>query len=121
MNKTNRVLLAGAALCAAIAAQAQVYKYIDKDGKVQYTDRPPDDAKKTEIKVDPASDPSKVRKDDDWRAKDKDVDRKLIEKRKLQDDCIKARDFLDRFRKWQEANPKARYYENGVLITPEIV
>jgi hypothetical protein len=34
-------LLVLVALCAAFGAHAQVYKWVDKDGKVQYSDQPP--------------------------------------------------------------------------------
>ena len=40
MKRFYFALLAGA-LCAAPVANAQVYKWIDKDGRVQYTDQPP--------------------------------------------------------------------------------
>lgn len=36
-------------------ATAQVYKWTDSTGKVQYGDRPPDDAKKSQLKIDASS------------------------------------------------------------------
>jgi glutaredoxin len=45
-----RCLLVIALLFAATAA-AQVYKWTDPSGKVHYGDRPPDDAKKQELKI----------------------------------------------------------------------
>ena len=54
-------------LLAAAAASAQVYKWTDSTGKTHYGDRPPDDAKKQELKIHiPSYDgPVKVR---DWAA-----------------------------------------------------
>ena len=40
-----------AALLLAAPAAAQVYKWTDPSGKVHYGDRPPDDAKKEELKI----------------------------------------------------------------------
>jgi hypothetical protein len=37
----NRILATAAALLFATAASAQLYKQVDKDGKVTYTDQPP--------------------------------------------------------------------------------
>src|SRR5476649_1229647 len=36
------------ALCAALAASAQMYKWVDSDGRVQYSDKPPPSNIKTE-------------------------------------------------------------------------
>ena len=54
-------------LIAAAPAAAQVYKWTDPSGKVHYGDRPPDDAKKQELKISiPSYDgPVQVR---DWSA-----------------------------------------------------
>ena len=46
----HRCLVLAALLLAAPAA-AQVYKWTDPSGKVHYGDRPPDDAKKEELKI----------------------------------------------------------------------
>ena len=37
----NRILWCAAALAIATSASAQIYKWVDKDGKVQYSDSPP--------------------------------------------------------------------------------
>jgi glutaredoxin len=44
-------LLAYIALFLALPAAAQVYKWTDPGGKVHYGDRPPDDAKKEELRI----------------------------------------------------------------------
>jgi hypothetical protein len=51
------MFIALAVLLAATVVAAQVYKWVDKDGKVQYSDTPPPDAKAEAKKVDvkPAS------------------------------------------------------------------
>jgi len=43
--------LALAALLLALPATAQVYKWTDPSGKVHYGDRPPDDARKQELRI----------------------------------------------------------------------
>jgi len=40
----NRILLTLLAIAFASAASAQTYKFVDKNGKVQYGDTPPGDA-----------------------------------------------------------------------------
>lgn len=42
--KTICSILALAALCASLGAQAEVYRWVDKSGKVNYSDNPPADA-----------------------------------------------------------------------------
>ena len=58
MKSSVKLLMAIAALLAAATVAAQVYRWVDKDGKVQYTDTPPPpDLKGTAKKIDtrPAS------------------------------------------------------------------
>jgi hypothetical protein len=61
MKTPIQLFVATAVLLAAATVTAQVYKWVDKDGRVQYTDTPPPvDAKGTPKKVDtrPASGPT---------------------------------------------------------------
>jgi len=51
------------ALLLATPAAAQVYKWTDPSGKVHYGDRPPDDAKKQELRIQSYDGPVEVR---DW-------------------------------------------------------
>jgi len=44
----------GLALCVAVQASAQMYKWVDSDGKVQYSDKPPPSNIKTERLRNPA-------------------------------------------------------------------
>lgn len=46
-----RALLAVAGLLAAMAASGQVCRWTDSTGKVHYGDRPPDDAKARELRI----------------------------------------------------------------------
>jgi hypothetical protein len=57
MRSPIRLFIALAVLLAASVVAAQVYKWVDKDGKVQYSDTPPPDTKAEARKVDvkPAS------------------------------------------------------------------
>lgn len=63
MKTPIQLFVALAVLLAAATVTAQVYKWVDKDGKVQYTDTPPPtDVKGTPKKVDtrPASAPAAI-------------------------------------------------------------
>jgi len=59
------VLVAGLAF--ALCASAQVFKWTDSTGKVHYGDRPPDDAKTEQVKIDVRSHEGPV-KVTDWSA-----------------------------------------------------
>lgn len=54
-RRAERVVALAAALALALAfagpATAQVYKWVDSAGKVHYGDKPPEDAKKQELKL----------------------------------------------------------------------
>ena len=119
MNNWNRAVLLAAG-CLALSAAAQVYKYTDKDGKVQYTDQPPQEGAKTEVKIEKGGEPVK-RTGEDWREKERALNQRLSEKRRDQDRCVRAKDFLQAFAKHLETRPKERVYINGVLITPQMV
>ncbi len=54
----KRLIVIALGLALAPLAGAQLYKYIDKDGKTVYTDQPPASAKSESIRVQPASPPS---------------------------------------------------------------
>jgi hypothetical protein len=57
MKSPIQLFIALAVLLAAATVAAQVYKWVDKDGKVQFSDTPPPDAKTEAKKIDvkPAS------------------------------------------------------------------
>jgi glutaredoxin len=58
-----RALLAAAGLLAAMAASGQVYRWTDSTGKVHYGDRPPDEAKARELRIQSYDGPVEVQ---DW-------------------------------------------------------
>lgn len=107
MNKIACVL----SVCLAVACAhslAQVYKWIDKDGKVQYSDSPPPDGagasavKKLEA---PPSNPSGIggtAKGPSWQDKARDYDRRRIDAAEKQ-----ARD-IELARKSQQRCDRAR-------------
>ena len=69
-----------ACVLAAASAQAQVYKWVDENGKVQYGDRPPDKAKAAPVGVMPGPADARVAKPDDWKQKDLEFQRRKIER-----------------------------------------
>jgi glutaredoxin len=51
MTAAMRIAIAAIALLLGLPAFAQVYKWTDSTGKVHYGDRPPEDAKKQELRI----------------------------------------------------------------------
>jgi hypothetical protein len=121
MRRVWKAAMLGAA-CLALGAVAQVYKYVDKEGKVQYGDQPPPDGKKDEMKIEKGAE-TKAQKPAEWRDKERQVDQALIKKRKLQNDCAEAKRVLpDAQRKLEEMNAnRVKYYHNGREITPALI
>lgn len=70
---TGRVIRGAMALvaaCAALAAPAQVYKWVDEKGRTHYGERPPEGVKSTEVaRPTPPSDPARAGAPEDWRRK----------------------------------------------------
>ena len=62
------VLAAVACLALAFPAGAQVYKWTDSAGKVHYGDKPPEDAKASQVKVDAVSSHDGPPQVDNWAA-----------------------------------------------------
>jgi hypothetical protein len=58
MNRTLALLLFLCVFAFGGAANAQLYKWVDKDGKTRYGDTPPPGAKKSEIKAPPPGAPA---------------------------------------------------------------
>jgi len=54
------MILAAVAALALTTAQAQLYKYVDKNGKTVYSDSPPPDVDSKQIRVQPSGGPSDV-------------------------------------------------------------
>src|SRR4051812_35881196 len=47
----KRILVLAATLAFCVAAQAQLYKYIDKDGKTVYSDQPPTNIESKQLNI----------------------------------------------------------------------
>jgi hypothetical protein len=70
-------------LALAVPAQAQVYKWVDANGKIQYSDNPPPESKKPAlIRSGPPAD-AKPAPPTDWQARDRDYRSRKI----MQDDA----------------------------------
>jgi hypothetical protein len=65
-----RVLVVGLMLVAAAGASAQLYRWVDKDGKVRYSDTPPAGVKATTLRPPPGSYAPAPAPGDDAAAKD---------------------------------------------------
>lgn len=93
MNKIACVLSVCLA-CASLQSQAQVYKWIDKDGKVQYSDSPPPAGAGASVpqKLDTSASGSSgvggSAKDRSWQDKARDYDRRRIEAEEKQAGAI---------------------------------
>jgi hypothetical protein len=99
----KRIALALIALALAPLAGAQLYKWVDKDGKVHYSDQPPpaQAAKQINVAPGPAPAPSALAKDkalEKTRAESRDAAKKAEETEKVakqrQEECDRARSYL---------------------------
>jgi len=82
MRNSVRLAIVACALAAA-SASAQVYKWVDENGKVQYGDRPPDAKKAAPVNLmpGPADAPAKQ---PDWKEKDLEFQRRKIERERTE-------------------------------------
>ncbi len=83
----KRIVMAATAALFAAAASAQLYKYVDKDGRVVYSDQPPAGVDSKQVNTSSSSGPSKsfVERDKEMeklRAKSRDEAKKADEKEK---------------------------------------
>jgi len=69
------MILAAVAALALPVAHAQLYKYVDKNGKTVYSDSPPPDTDSKQIRVQPSSAPSDVPSAKTAVQRDKDADK----------------------------------------------
>ena len=73
--------LCGILSCTALAAHAQVFKWVDEKGRTHYGERPPEGVKSSEVaKPVPPSDPAKAAAPDDWRKKVLDAKRDKVQR-----------------------------------------
>jgi hypothetical protein len=57
----NRILLLAFALAVSVGAHAQLYKWVDKDGRVSYSDQPPPAQASKQLNVSPGPAPAAQR------------------------------------------------------------
>jgi len=83
----NRFVILAVAVAAAVAlpAAAQLYKYVDKNGKTVYSDQPPPDVDSKQIRVQPSGGPSDAPSGKTAVARDKDADKSRKEVAKAAD------------------------------------
>ncbi len=100
----KRIALAALALALAPLASAQLYKWVDKDGKVSYSDQPPPAAASKQIKVETGGSgpaPSAVARDKELQkgrqeaadAQKKKDDAERVAKQR-EEECEKSRSYL---------------------------
>ena len=111
----KRILVLALGLALAPLVGAQMYKYVDKDGKTIYTDQPPANTKAEQVRVQPASAPteapkSAVAKDKELQ-KGRDADR---EKAKKADD--EAKNAAAKAANCQVARQQFQHYQDGGKI-----
>lgn len=113
----NRIIVLVVALLVAPAAFAQLYKYVDKDGKTVYTDQPPANADSKQLRVQTgtstAAAPVKSALE-----KDKDLDKarkEANEKAKKGEQAAKATQ--DAEQRCAAARSNYQLYESGGRIT----
>lgn len=113
----NRIILLAAALALAPAASAQLYKYVDKDGKTVYTDQPPANAESKPLRIQSAppvpAAPAKSALD-----KDKELDKgrkEASEKAKKGEQAARAA--ADAEQRCADARGNLQLYEAGGRIT----
>lgn len=112
----KRALLIVIALALAPAAVAQLYKHVDKDGKVTYSDQPPasGDSKRINIPTGVTNAPSGARS---YVAEDKDLDKKRKEAREKQakgGDAAKKEE--ESARRCEQARAAHQYFAEGGRI-----
>lgn len=116
----KRILVLAALLAAAPLAGAELYKYVDKDGKTVYTDQPPPNAESRQMHVLPGPAPagkSYLDRDKELekgrqeaREKDKKADKKADEAKAAAERCATAR---TNYRTYADGGRIAKYNEKG--------
>lgn len=95
---------------AALAAHAQVYKWVDENGRVHYGEKPPEGVKSSEVSVKSAPSAAPPETSQTWKEKDAEFQRRKIEREQKEQaseaerkrlaearrrDCANARGELD--------------------------
>jgi len=116
----NRIVLAAAILAIAPAAYAQLYKYVDKDGKTVYTDQPPANIESKPMRVQsapPAPTSSATPSSKTSLEKDKDLDKgrkEAADKAKKSAEAAKRE--ADNEQRCADAKSNLQIYEEGGRI-----
>ncbi len=106
--KIMQIVLCSALYLVVASASAEIYKWVDEDGKVHYGDKPVENA--SEVSVDTSKkghmNPGAARQDmqrrlvdaydEDRQKKNEEQDKSRKQKKKLQAQCTRARDKLRR-------------------------
>jgi hypothetical protein len=114
-----RTVLAIALLLAAAAAtHAQVYRWVDEQGKVHYGERPPSGAKATPVETKPAGPPAAANPNADASQQERDFQRRRMEREQAeardQKAADKARQQCERERTRLAQLRNVRRIQNGV-------
>ena len=111
-----------------LAAHAQIYKWVDENGRVQYGERPPPNAKPQPLRPEAAPGPPKPPSQDELKQKELDAKRQQIEEAEARDkafvdagvrrrDCALARTRLEQFerhpRPYREVGGNRVYYTDA--------
>jgi hypothetical protein len=85
----NRILLLACTLAVSIAAHAQLYKWVDKDGRVTYSDQPSPAQQSKQLNVSPAPAPAAQRSAVEMEKEREKVRESDKEKAKVAEDAAK--------------------------------
>ena len=115
----KRIVLVIAALCCAPSAMAQLYKYVDKDGKTVYSDQPPANVDSKQLRLQSAPGAAEAAPAPAKTAvqKDKELDKgrkELAEKAKKSDDEAKRAQVNEQ--RCADAKSNLQVYEQGGRI-----
>ena len=75
----TRAIVLVALLCLAPAAIGQVYKWVDENGRTQYSESPPPGVKATRVDTGPAGPPPAAAKTPDWKQQEIESRKRRIE------------------------------------------
>jgi len=113
----NRFALAAIALALAPVASAQLYKYVDKDGKTVYTDQPPANVESKPMRVQSAPPVPAAAAPKTALEKDKDVDKGRKEAAdKAKKGAETAKREADNEQRCADARSNLELYESGGRI-----
>ena len=104
-------------MLSAVAHAVPVHKYVDKDGRVHYTDRPPEGAPSTEIRIERPHAPTP--RSEPWHMVGPEMNRSRMTPSQIRENC---ENWWARYREIKAAldrNPNAVVYEARKRMTPD--